>query len=119
MPNPLTPTHIVGNNPLAVLNHTDGCGSPTKHTGEHRRASGFFCVRITPQLRLFYGWPWWGAFGLPVPVCRSSTPHHVPAAPIVEGWKQVPKTYWRTRLNAYPLAPLRPFPCFTFCVWPV
>lgn len=42
MPNPLTPTHIVGNNPLAVLNHTDGCGSPTKHTGEHRRASGFF-----------------------------------------------------------------------------
>ena len=42
MPNPLTIPRPLGNNPPAVFNHTDGCGSPTKHTGERRRASGFF-----------------------------------------------------------------------------
>ena len=41
MSSPLTIPRPLGNNPPAVFNHTDGFDSP-QHTGEHRRASGFF-----------------------------------------------------------------------------
>ena len=38
----LATTMHLRDNLRAVFNHTDGCGSPKTHLGEHRRASGFF-----------------------------------------------------------------------------